>query len=103
MNELMPVAARPPVSPAQEGARDAARERTVEAAGQFEALLMAQILKSARQSGSGWLGGGDAASESATEYAEQQLASLLARGGGLGLARLIAEGLGKPGPAPPAG
>lgn len=102
MNELTLAAARPPSSFALETPRDAAKERVVEAAGQFEALLLAQILKSARQSGSGWLGGGDAASESATEYAEQQLASLLAQNGGLGLARLISEGLREPSPTPPA-
>jgi flagellar protein FlgJ len=64
-----------------------------EAAQQFEALLMGQILRSARQSGSGWMGGEDPSAECATDYAEQQFAAVLAQQGGLGLADLIAKGL----------
>lgn len=65
-----------------------------DAAQQFEALLIGQILRTERESGNGWLGsGGDSASDCATEYAEQQFATLLARQGGLGLANLIAAGL----------
>jgi Rod binding domain-containing protein len=65
-----------------------------DAAQQFESLLIGQILRSERESGNGWLGsGGDPASDCATDYAEQQFATLLARQGGLGLANLIAAGL----------
>jgi peptidoglycan hydrolase FlgJ len=65
-----------------------------DAAQQFESLLIGQILRSERESGNGWLGsGGDPASDCATDYAEQQFATLLARQGGLGLASLIAAGL----------
>ena len=64
-----------------------------DAAQQFEALLMSQILRSARQS-SGWLGDDtDSSAECATDYAEQQFAAVLAQQGGLGLASLIAKGL----------
>ena len=63
-----------------------------DAAQQFEALLIGQILETARQSG-GWLGSADSASECATGFAEQQLAAMMARQGGLGLAKLIADGL----------
>jgi peptidoglycan hydrolase FlgJ len=71
-----------------------APEKVRDAAQQFEALLMGQILRSARQSGSGWLGGGeDASAECATDYAEQQFAAVLAQQGGLGLAGLITQGL----------
>jgi flagellar protein FlgJ len=64
-----------------------------DAAQQFEALLLGQILETARQSG-GWLGSGDdSASGCATSFAEQQLAAMMARAGGLGLAKLIAKGL----------
>ena len=60
-----------------------------DAAQQFEALLMGQILRSARQSGTGWLGGGeDSSAECATDYAEQQFAAVLAQQGGLGLAHM---------------
>jgi len=71
---------------------DPARVR--EAARQFEALLVHQILRSARESGAGWMGSGqDASGESATDYAEQQFAEALCAHGGLGLADLIASGL----------
>jgi flagellar protein FlgJ len=68
-------------------------ERVRDAAQQFEALLVAQLLRSARESSGGWLGGGDSAGDCATEFAEQHLATVLSRAGGLGLASLIAAGL----------
>ena len=66
-----------------------------DAAQQFEALLINQLLHSARESsGGGWLSmGDDAAGDSATDFAEQQLANTLARQGGLGLSQMIAAGL----------
>ena len=65
-----------------------------DAAQQFEALLIGQILRSVRESGSGWLGSGsDSSTDCATEYAEQHLATTLAQHGGLGLSDLIAQGL----------
>ena len=67
-----------------------------DAAQQFEALLLAQILRSERESGNGWLGPNkDPASDCASDFAEQQFATLLARQGGLGLSGLIAQGLEK--------
>ena len=68
-------------------------DKVHDAAQQFEALLMGQILRSARQSGTGWLGGEDSSAECATDYAEQQFAAVLAQQGGLGLADLIVKGL----------
>uniref|UniRef100_Q01PR3 Flagellar protein FlgJ N-terminal domain-containing protein n=1 Tax=Solibacter usitatus (strain Ellin6076) TaxID=234267 RepID=Q01PR3_SOLUE len=74
------------------GSRDPIKAH--DAAQQFEALLMGQILRSARQGGSGWLGSGeDSSAECATDFAEQQFAAVLARQGGLGLATLITSGL----------
>ena len=69
--------------------------KVVSAAKQFEALLMSQLLKSMREAGgSGWMGTGDDSSgESAMELAEEQFAQALASRGGLGLAKLIADGL----------
>ena len=65
-----------------------------DAAQQFEALLLGQMLRSERQSGSGWLGDGeDSSGECVTDYAEQQFAAVLAQNGGLGLANLVAQGL----------
>ncbi|HEV3202707.1 MAG TPA: hypothetical protein VGZ73_32660 [Bryobacteraceae bacterium] len=73
---------------------DPARIR--DAAQQFEALLIGQILRSVRESGGGWLGsGGDPSGDCATEFAEQHFASTLAQQGGLGLADLISKGLGR--------
>ena len=67
-----------------------------DAAQQFEALLIEQILRSAHENGEGWLGsGGDSAGDCATDYAEQQLAIMLAQKGGLGLANLIEAGLSR--------
>ena len=69
-------------------------EKVRDAAQQFEALLIGQILRSARQSGTGWFSDGeDPSGEIATDYAEQQFATALARQGGLGLADMIAKGL----------
>ena len=65
-----------------------------EAAQQFEALLLGQMLRAERESGSGWLGGGeDSSGECVTDYAEQQFAAVLAQNGGLGIATLVAKGL----------
>ena len=68
-----------------------------DAAQQFESLLLGEILRTVRQSGGGWLGGGDSSSSDvATEYAEQQFAVTMAKQGGLGLSALIAAGLKSP-------
>ena len=65
-----------------------------DAAQQFEALLLGQMLRTERQSGSGWLGScEDASAECVTDYAEQQFAAVLAQNGGLGIATLVAKGL----------
>ena len=68
--------------------------RTSEAASQFEALLIASMLKASRESGASWLGtGDDAAGASAISYAEEHLAQVLASQGGLGIARMVVAGL----------
>jgi Rod binding domain-containing protein len=65
-----------------------------EAAPQFEALLIGQILHSAHASDTGWLDSGDDSSGScATDFAEEQLANAIAQSGGFGLAKLITQGL----------
>ncbi len=65
--------------------------KLAEAAKQFEALMITQMMKSAREaSGSGWLSEGDETGEdTATGMAEEQFAQALARSGGLGLARMV--------------
>ena len=61
-------------------------EKVLDAAQQFEALLLAQILRAARENTG-------SSSDCALDYAEQQFAAVMARNGGLGLARLIVQGL----------
>ncbi|HBY61331.1 MAG TPA: hypothetical protein DEH78_16035 [Solibacterales bacterium] len=66
------------------------------AAGQFEALLIGQLIKSMREAGggAGWLGSGeDQAGSSMVDFAEQQFAQVLAARGGLGLGSLVMQGL----------
>ena len=68
--------------------------KVANAARQFEALLLAQMLKSVRESEGGWMGTDeDDASSSAMEYAQEMFAQSLSAGGGLGLANLVAKGL----------
>lgn len=73
------------------------------AAQQFQALLIGQMLRTAREAGSGegWMETGeDSSGTSILEFAEQQFAQLLALGGGLGLSQLVTEGLSRPDPSP---
>ncbi|MFB3776024.1 MAG: hypothetical protein ACE141_00400 [Bryobacteraceae bacterium] len=65
-----------------------------DAAKQFEALLITELLRAARGDSEGWLGAGeDQSAASAMELAEEQFAGALAARGGLGLAGLIVAGL----------
>src|ERR1700761_5146876 len=72
-------------------------EAIKKAASQFEALLVGEIMKSAREGdGSGWLGtDDDEAGSTMSDLSEQQFSQALASGGGLGLAKLISAGLTK--------
>ena len=79
---LQAVGSQPPDSP----------EKIQDAARQFEALLLTQILKGMRAGESG-LGDSSAQGDAVFELAEQEFAKALAASGGLGLARLIADGL----------
>jgi Rod binding domain-containing protein len=73
------------------------RERVQRAAQDFEALLVAQMLKSAREGSTGAFSGteSDQATESILELGEQQIANALAASGGLGLCNLLVSGLTK--------
>lgn len=87
------------LAPAPAKGDDPAKVR--DAAQQFEALLIGQILHSARDNGSGWLGAPeDASSDCATDFAEQQFASVMAQSGGMGLAQMITRGLRESSPPP---
>jgi Rod binding domain-containing protein len=79
--------ARPKDDPAK--VQDAAR--------QFEALLIGQMLKGMRESEGGWMGTGDDQSmSSAMEYAQEMFAQSLSASGGLGLAKVVATGFNTP-------
>jgi Rod binding domain-containing protein len=87
------------------GPPGAARPKNVaEAARQFEALLIGQMLKGAwGDEDGGWLGSGeDPGSATAMELAEEQFAQALAQKGGLGLSAQIASSLSRGEPAPAA-
>jgi flagellar protein FlgJ len=64
-----------------------------QAAQQFEALLVGEMMKSVREDGQdGWLGSGDDTGDSsAMDMAESQFANALAQNGGLGLTHVIEE------------
>lgn len=64
-----------------------------DAARQFEAILIEQMLKSAHAAGGASWAGEDQAGSALTDLAEQQFAQMLANGGGVGLAKLITQGL----------
>ena len=92
-----------PVSSAAPGALASSANRAddpgkiKDAARQFEALLIGQMLKSTRDSEGGWLGtGDDEASSSAMEYAQEMFAQSLSANGGLGMATLVMKGLKPP-------
>ena len=72
-------------------------DRLHTAAQQFEALLVGEMLRSARESGSdGWLGsGGSTGDDSAMDMAESQLANALSSSGGLGLAKVIERSMAR--------
>ena len=70
--------------------------RIREAAQQFEALLLGQMLRSVREDGGNWLSTGEGSTgDSATDFAEQQFAASMAQHGGLGLGTLITQGLNR--------
>jgi len=76
-----PPAARPP-------------QTLAEAAKQFEALMIEQLLKEARGDEDGWLGSPeDAGSATQAGVAEEQFAQALAQNGGLGLSAQIVSSL----------
>jgi Rod binding domain-containing protein len=76
---------------------DQQEKKTVKAAKDFEALLIAQMLKSMRGEKSGWLGSEDESDDDSNDailsLGEQQIAQTLSAGGGLGLAKTIEAGL----------
>lgn len=72
----------PDTKPVSDGkARGAAKD--------FEALLIAQMLKSTHHPGTD----ADQSGQAAMDFAEEHFASVISAGGGLGLAKVIEQGL----------
>jgi len=70
--------------------------KILNAAKQFESLLVAQMMKSIEDAEGGWLGTGDDQSDSAAmEYGQEAFAQAMSASGGLGLAKMVAAGLHK--------
>ena len=74
-------------------------EKIKAAAQQFESLMIAELLKTSREasSDSGWLGTGDEdqAGQNALDMAEQQVANVMAKAGGLGMQTFITNSLSR--------
>jgi Rod binding domain-containing protein len=76
--------------------------KLAEAARQFEALMIGELLKSADGDKASWLGDdADNASETALGMAQTQLAQAIASRGGFGLANTIERAMTRPAPAVP--
>ncbi len=71
------------------------KEKLEKAAKAFEALVLGQMLKSARETTPGGMmgDGGDQASSTLSGMAEEHFAQALAAQGGLGLAKMVTQGL----------
>ena len=84
------------VSPKAPGGDEA---KLRDAANQFEALLVAQMLKNARESSAEGSGAesGDQAGTSLMEMAEESMAQVLTARGGLGIASMVMKQLRPPG------
>jgi Rod binding domain-containing protein len=90
---VLPVISASPAAPGAPAPKDDPA-KVQDAAHQFEALLIGQMMKSMQNAEGGWLGTDeDDASASAMEYAQEMFAQSLAAGGGLGIAKLVAKGL----------
>jgi len=91
---MLPASPRwaPPMSTSPASASKDTPEKIKKAATDFEALLIAQMLKSARESGGGMTGDADEQDETNStvlELGEQELAQALSSSGGLGIAKMV--------------
>ncbi len=78
----------PAMTPAKSG-------KVEDAAKQFEALLIGQMLKSVRDAAADDDPDNDTVGEPMVDVADQQFSKMLANNGGLGLAKMVVSGLNK--------
>ena len=78
-----------PITSAGIAAAPAPETKVAGAAKQFEALMIAQMLRTAREDTED----GNSSSSTMLDVADQQFSQVLANNGGLGLAKLIVNGL----------
>jgi Rod binding domain-containing protein len=96
---VLPAASRSTALSNSSGARLNSKdtsEKIRKSATDFEALLIAQMLKSAREPGGGMTGDADEQDETNStvlELGEQQLGQALSSSGGLGIAKMVIAGL----------
>lgn len=83
---------------------DGRKTTAAEAAKEFEALLISQMLRTARESATAdeESGGAMGSNSAVMEYAEQQIARAMTSGGGLGLSSMIEKSLSQQQAARPA-
>jgi peptidoglycan hydrolase FlgJ len=82
------------LSTASEGAEQSARDhaRLVDAAQQFEALMLQELLKPMSSTENKWDTGeqeGDKSMDTMTSYGTEAVAKAIAKGGGLGIAKKV--------------
>jgi Rod binding domain-containing protein len=83
-----------PPPPAMTDAGKDTPDKIRAAATQFEALLIAQMLRSSQSDeGDGTAEGANGSSSSLIELGQQQFAQALASNGGLGIAKIVVAGL----------
>lgn len=89
-------AASPVTAPSTPGDGQAKPKNAAEAAKQFEAILIAQMLRTAHESTGGSLDDSESSSSNTMfDVAGQQFAQVLANNGGLGLAKMVTNSLPK--------
>ncbi len=77
------------IAPATMDAAAPPQTKVEGAAKQFEALMIAQMLRTARENTED----GDSSSSTMLDLADQQFSQVLANNGGMGLAKLVVKGL----------
>ena len=93
---------QPATAAATSGQAAKDKSKVEDAAKEFEALLIARMLQSVRESSlGGWSNEKDQTGAVALEMAETHMAKMLASNGGLGIARSMLQSLQRPEAAKP--